>query len=118
MAHRNSYENEELHHLYEIIDRLDNSVFKYGISCKPIDADGSSSRMREQVNHLAEVKEYNPFMASLKDIFVNATPRPIHPAYPQMSLAMQSGLSAALANQMEVQAALDSIAQQLTDIIG
>ncbi len=47
---------------------------------------------------------------SLKDIFTASTPRPIHPAYPQMSLAMQSGLSGALANQMGVQEALDSIA--------
>jgi hypothetical protein len=31
MAHKNSYENEELHHLYEIIDRgKDDDVFKYG----------------------------------------------------------------------------------------
>jgi hypothetical protein len=53
MPHRNSYENEELHHLYEIIDRgKDNDVFKYGICCKPIDSDGTSSRMREQVNGL------------------------------------------------------------------
>ena len=79
---------------------------------------GANAPTRVAVYDAPELKEYNPFMASLKDIFVNATPRPIHPAYPQMSLAMQSGLSAALANQMEVQAALDSIAQQLTDIIG
>lgn len=53
MPHRNSYENEELHHLCEIIDRgKDNDVFKYGIYCKPIDSDGTSSRMREQVNGL------------------------------------------------------------------
>jgi hypothetical protein len=30
MIHKNSYENEELHHLYEIIDRgKDDDVFKY-----------------------------------------------------------------------------------------
>jgi len=33
MVHWNSYENEEPHHLYEIIDRVDNDVYKYGISC-------------------------------------------------------------------------------------
>ena len=43
MAHRNSYQNQELHHLYEIIDRgKDDYVFKYGICCKPIDSDGNS----------------------------------------------------------------------------
>lgn len=79
---------------------------------------GSSAPTRMAVYDAPELKEVNPFMAGLKDIFTGSTPRPIHPVYPQMSLAMQSGLSAALANQMEVQEALDSIAQQLTDIIG
>jgi multiple sugar transport system substrate-binding protein len=65
-----------------------------------------------------ELKEKNPFLVSLKDVFTGSTARPIHPAYPQMSLAIQSGLSSALANQMSVQEALDSIAQQLTDIVG
>lgn len=65
MPHRNSYENEELHHLYEIIDRVDDDVFKYGISCKPIDADGSSSRMREQVNHLNRIDRWLRFFARI-----------------------------------------------------
>jgi multiple sugar transport system substrate-binding protein len=65
-----------------------------------------------------ELQEKNPFLVGLKEVFVGSTARPIHPGYPQMSLAIQSGLSGALANQMEVQEALDDIAQQLTDIIG
>jgi multiple sugar transport system substrate-binding protein len=65
-----------------------------------------------------ELKEKNPFLVGLKEVFTGSTARPIHPAYPQMSLAIQSGLSSALANQMSVQEALDSIAQQLTDIVG
>lgn len=65
-----------------------------------------------------ELKEKNPFLVGLKDVFVGATPRPVHPAYPQMSLAIQSGLSGALARQKGVKEALDEIAQQLTDIIG
>lgn len=65
-----------------------------------------------------ELKEKNPFMVGLKEVFTGSTPRPVHPAYPQMSLAMQSGLSAALANQTGVKEALDDIAQQLKDIIG
>lgn len=70
MAHRNSYENEEPHHLYEIIDRVDNDVFKYGISCKPISKDGTSSRMREQVNNLNRVDKWTRFFARilLRDI--------------------------------------------------
>jgi multiple sugar transport system substrate-binding protein len=57
-------------------------------------------------------------MVGLKEVFTGSTPRPVHPAYPQMSLAMQSGLSAALANQTGVKEALDDIAQQIKDIVG
>lgn len=65
-----------------------------------------------------ELQEKNPFMVGLKEVFTGSTARPIHPAYPQMSLAMQSGLSSALANQKGVKEALDEMAQQITDIIG
>lgn len=66
MAHRNSYENEEPHHLNEIIDRgMDDDVYKYGISCKPIAADGTSSRMREQVNELNRIDKWLRFFARI-----------------------------------------------------
>lgn len=65
-AHKNSYENEDLHHLYEIIDReKDDDVFKYGICCKPIDPDGTSSRMREQVNALNRIDKWLRFFARI-----------------------------------------------------
>ncbi|MFM9949807.1 MAG: hypothetical protein ACKV1O_17860 [Saprospiraceae bacterium] len=35
MAHKNSDDSEELHHLYEIVDKVDYDTFKYGISCGP-----------------------------------------------------------------------------------
>lgn len=63
MTHRNSYENEELHHLYVIIDRLDDSVFKYGISCKPIKKDGFLERITEQVNLLNRIDNWPRFFA-------------------------------------------------------
>ncbi len=63
--HKNSYQNEELHHLYEIVDRLDESVFKYGISCMSIDEDNMSSRMREQTNLLNLVDQWNRFYARI-----------------------------------------------------
>jgi URI fold toxin 2 len=63
MAHRNSYNNEELHHLYVIIDRVDDGVFKYGISCKPIGKDGLSERMREQINLLNRIDKWRRFFA-------------------------------------------------------
>ena len=66
MKHRNSYENDEMHHLYEIIDRgNDDDVFKYGICCKPINKDGTSSRMREQVNALNRIDKWLRFFARI-----------------------------------------------------
>jgi URI fold toxin 2 len=65
MGHGNSYENEELHHLYEIIDRLNDDVFKYGISFKPIGKDGLSDRIREQVNLLNRVDKWQRFYARI-----------------------------------------------------
>ena len=50
--HRNSNQNEEPHHLYEIWDEQENEVFKYGISSDPIESDGLSKRTREQVQDM------------------------------------------------------------------
>lgn len=33
--HGNSLKNEELHHLYEVVDDVKQSTFKYGISADP-----------------------------------------------------------------------------------
>ncbi|MEM8527848.1 MAG: hypothetical protein AAGG68_24615 [Bacteroidota bacterium] len=49
-VHGNSRQNQEEHHLYEIIDSVDNDVVKYGISAEEISEDGYSSRMRLQIN--------------------------------------------------------------------
>jgi hypothetical protein len=48
--HANSHENDADHHLYEIFDVERNDVFKYGISGKPLNPDGSSPRANEQIN--------------------------------------------------------------------
>ncbi len=47
--HGNSLQNGERHHLYEIVDSEDETVFKYGIYDNPIEADGISKRIREQL---------------------------------------------------------------------
>jgi hypothetical protein len=65
ITHGNSYQNEELHHLYEIVDRVDDSVFKYGISAKPIAEDGLSERIREQINLLNRVDNWQRFYARI-----------------------------------------------------
>ncbi len=49
-GHGNEKRNPKPHHLYEIRDKVDNDVFKYGISADPIEEDGYSNRMRKQVN--------------------------------------------------------------------
>ena len=65
MGHGNSYPNDEPHHLYEIIDRVDESVFKYGISYKKIGKDGLSERIHQQINLLNRVDKWNRFFARI-----------------------------------------------------
>ena len=65
MRHRNSNENMEPHHLYEIVDKVDDDVFKYGISCEPFGEDGQSDRMRKQVNYLNRIFEWARFFARI-----------------------------------------------------
>lgn len=50
--HGNSGKSKRKHHLYAIHDKEENDIFKFGISDKPIDEDGYSSRLREQVDYL------------------------------------------------------------------
>ncbi len=93
------------------------------LSSEEIQLKSSLSRAPDSPTRMAvydapELQEANPFMASLKDIFTGSTPRPIHPAYPQMSLAMPVWPLGCAGQPDGVQEALDSIAQQLTDIIG
>ncbi len=65
MAHRNSDDNDELHHLYEIVDKLDNDIFKYGISCDPIAKDGMSKRMRVQLTFVNLIDKWTRFFARI-----------------------------------------------------
>ena len=48
--HGNHKKNPNTYHLYEILDLLEDEVFKYGISGDPIDKDSLSKRLREQVD--------------------------------------------------------------------
>ena len=58
-----------------------------------------------------------PFMHSLKNVFVGATPRPVTPQYPQVTLALQSAFSRALVNG-KIQEELTRAKAQLTRILG
>ncbi len=56
--HGNSKKNPKPHHLYRVIDKETDDIFKYGISDKPIGKDGISSRMREQIDFLNLVSKW------------------------------------------------------------
>jgi len=47
--HRNSHDNDLKHHLYGIMDSIDDDIVKYGISSDPIDKDELSDRLRRQL---------------------------------------------------------------------
>ena len=53
------------HHLYAIYDNEEEDIFKYGISDKPIRKDGTSKRMREQVNFLNRAVGWVRYIAKI-----------------------------------------------------
>lgn len=63
--HANSHLNQEAHHLYEIYDTLEETVFKYGILCEPLSEDGSSPRANKQVREFNRIVGYLRFSASV-----------------------------------------------------
>lgn len=68
--HGNSYQNEELHHLYVIMDGDDDSIYKYGITDDSVDSDGLSERVREQLDLFNRIVGFHRFYAKilLRDI--------------------------------------------------
>lgn len=65
MPHNNSNESQQPNHLYEIVDKVGEDTFKYGISCDPIGADGLSDRMREQISFLNRIFEWARFFGRI-----------------------------------------------------
>ncbi len=65
IPHKNSNLNEDVHHLYEIIDKTDGQTFKYGISCELLGTDGISDRIRKQINALNRVDNWQRFYAKI-----------------------------------------------------
>lgn len=68
--HRNSNENDEPHHLYEIWDEQEKEVYKYGISSDPIEADGQSKRVREQVQDMNLIVGWLRYWAHVIQTFI------------------------------------------------
>ena len=65
MPHHNSNESKKPNHLYEIVDKIGEDTFKFGISCDPIGDDGMSDRMRQQVNYLNRLFEWVRFFGRI-----------------------------------------------------
>lgn len=63
--HGNSNKNEDDHHLYQIIDGLDESLFKYGISADELTPDGKSPRAEKQVNILNSAVDWIRFRVEI-----------------------------------------------------
>lgn len=63
--HKNSNENMDDHHLYEIVDSEDNTVFKYGICGKPLNSDGTSKRANEQLTVFNRLVGYVQYFANI-----------------------------------------------------
>lgn len=63
--HGNSFSNQNPHHLYVVEDTTENKVFKYGISDDPIEEDGLSKRLRQQVDFLNRAVGFLRFLGSV-----------------------------------------------------
>ena len=63
--HGNLNSNNELHHLYEIYDKEEEVIYKYGISYFPIDSDGLSQRLREQIALFNRVANSDRFVGRI-----------------------------------------------------
>jgi hypothetical protein len=62
-THGNSMQNDKEHHLYVIYDSLEDDVFKYGISDKPIAANDYSRCMTEQEDYLNRAVGWSRYKA-------------------------------------------------------
>lgn len=72
---------------------------------------------RQAVFDHPDLAKAQPFMAQLKPVFLGATPRPVTPKYPQVSLVLQSEVSKALAGG-DVKAALEAAKSRIDAIVG
>lgn len=65
----------------------------------------------------AELIAKNPYLSSLKDVFLGATPRPGTPLYPEVSLALQASFSKICSTEnIDVDKELDALAAEIGNI--
>ena len=63
--HGDSKKNPAPHHLYEILDKETDDLFKYGISAGELGKDGLSLRIRLQLEHDNLVAGYERFFVKI-----------------------------------------------------
>lgn len=63
--HGNSYRNEKPHLLYVIYDKETGGVDKYGITDDPLEEDGLSGRIREQLDLFNRIAGWQRFYAEV-----------------------------------------------------
>jgi multiple sugar transport system substrate-binding protein len=73
---------------------------------------------RKSLYHDQELREKQPFIAGLYDVFMQARPRPVSPFYMMMTQVMQPEFSAAVSGIKTSDAALASASEQMAHILG
>lgn len=63
--HGNSYRNQKPHHVYVIFDKQSDDIYKYGISHDPIETDGLSARLRDQLDLYNRIAGWARFHAEI-----------------------------------------------------
>ncbi|MFN0216440.1 MAG: hypothetical protein ACKVT2_19445 [Saprospiraceae bacterium] len=86
--HRNSNQNDGPHHLYEIWDKGEDELFKYGITDDPIEADNLSDRIRDQLYFLNLSAGWVRYMGRIiqKDIMGRILAKQVESEYVQTYL--------------------------------
>jgi hypothetical protein len=65
IPHGNSLLNKKRHHVYVIYDKENDDIYKYGISHDPIEADGLSARLRDQLDLFNRIADWSRFYAEI-----------------------------------------------------
>lgn len=73
---------------------------------------------RKEVYNTSDLREANPFMVELFDVFINALPRPRVANYSEISDTIQRYVHAALTRQLTPEKALENLEKELKMLLG
>lgn len=76
------------------------------------------SPTRPAVLENEDLKSKQPFLAGISKVFEGTAARPVSPKYPQISLQLQSNISAYLAGQVTVEQSIVEMEKQIKAILG